>query len=72
MLVLTGAINRNFEGFSSVICTTVATKSKQTKLQHCYCLTRCLQTLVIEYNRLSDGISVDRIEYSIRSPGNNL
>ena len=58
MLVLTGTINRNFEGFGSVICTTVATKSKQTKLHYCHCLTSCLQILVIESNRLPDCITV--------------
>ena len=29
VLVLTRAINRNFEGFSSVICTTVVAKLKK-------------------------------------------
>ena len=58
MLVLTGTINRIFKVFGSVICTTVATKSKQTKLHYCHCLISCLHTLVIESNRLPDYVTV--------------
>ena len=30
MLALTESVNRNFKGFSGVICTTVVTESKQS------------------------------------------
>ena len=73
MLMLTGTVNRNFKRFGSVICTTVATKSKQTKLPYCYCLTSCLQTLVIESNRLPDHVAVlsDGTWHCIGNLGNN-
>ena len=69
--MLTGAINRNFEGFGSVVCTTVVAKSKQTGLQHCYCLTNCLQTFVIEYSRLPGHILVDETAHSTMSSENH-